>query len=108
MFSATVIFLKSALSFSLGRCLHTLRDLRRDRTGNVAIVVALSLVPMLVAVGASFDYIRAYNVRQRMQSDLDAALIAAVSTASASGAEIDSARPRRSNRFPPAGSLSSR
>ncbi len=33
---------------------------------------------MLVAVGASFDYIRSYNVRQRMQSDLDAALIAAV------------------------------
>ena len=33
---------------------------------------------MIVAVGASFDYIRAYNVRQRMQSDLDAALIAAV------------------------------
>lgn len=54
------------------------RGLGRDRGGNVAIVVALSLVPMLIAVGASFDYIRSYNVRQRMQSDLDAALIAAV------------------------------
>ncbi|ANM14880.1 MULTISPECIES: TadE/TadG family type IV pilus assembly protein [unclassified Rhizobium] len=71
-------FLKSALSFSLGRCFHALRGLGRDRTGNVAIVVALTLVPMLVAVGASFDYIRSYNVRQKMQSDLDAALIAAV------------------------------
>ncbi|MGO8528705.1 TadE/TadG family type IV pilus assembly protein, partial [Rhizobium ruizarguesonis] len=36
------------------------------------------LVPMIVAVGASFDYIRTYNVRQRMHSDLDTALIAAV------------------------------
>ncbi|AIC31026.1 Flp pilus assembly Tad-like protein (plasmid) [Rhizobium etli bv. mimosae str. IE4771] len=71
-------FLKLVFSSSLGRCLHTLRGLGSDRTGNVAIVVALSLVPMLVAVGASFDYIRSYNVRQRMQSDLDAALIAAV------------------------------
>lgn len=58
--------------------MSALRSLGRDRGGNVAIVVALSLVPMLVAVGASFDYIRSYNVRQRMQSDLDAALIAAV------------------------------
>lgn len=54
------------------------RKLFRSRHGNVAIVVALSLVPMMLAVGASLDYIRAYNVRQKMQSDLDAALIAAV------------------------------
>lgn len=50
----------------------------KDRSGNVAIVVALTLVPMLLAVGASFDYIRAYNAKESMQSDLDAALIAAV------------------------------
>ncbi|MFK0166343.1 TadE/TadG family type IV pilus assembly protein [Rhizobium sp. NPDC090279] len=55
-----------------------LRRLLRSEHGNVAIVVALSLVPMILAVGASLDYIRAYNARQRMQSDLDAALIAAV------------------------------
>ncbi|MBB3350414.1 Flp pilus assembly protein TadG [Rhizobium sp. BK049] len=67
-----------ALSYSLARITSALRSLKSDRGGNVAIVVALSLVPMLVAVGASFDYIRSYNVRQRMQSDLDAALIAAV------------------------------
>ncbi|WP_064696867.1 TadE/TadG family type IV pilus assembly protein [Rhizobium aegyptiacum] len=69
--------MKSALSL-LDRIIRALRSLGRDRGGNVAIVVALSLLPMLVAVGASFDYIRSYNVRQRMQSDLDAALIAAV------------------------------
>ncbi|KQS75357.1 hypothetical protein ASG25_08685 [Rhizobium sp. Leaf384] len=46
--------------------------------GNVAVTVALSLVPMILAVGASIDYIRSYNARQSMQSDLDAALIAAV------------------------------
>ncbi|OWV72407.1 hypothetical protein ATY76_06145 [Rhizobium sp. R339] len=70
--------MKSALSSSRDRIASALRGLGRARGGNVAIVVALSLVPMLVAVGASFDYIRSYNVRQRMQSDLDAALIAAV------------------------------
>ncbi|NEJ74001.1 hypothetical protein GR197_26250 [Rhizobium phaseoli] len=69
--------MKSGLSF-LGRCFRSLRSLGRDRGGNVAIVVALTLVPMIIAVGASFDYIRTYNIRQRMQSDLDTALIAAV------------------------------
>ncbi|MHC2569930.1 TadE/TadG family type IV pilus assembly protein [Rhizobium leguminosarum] len=74
----TVVFLRSGLSYSLDRVFKTLHALGRDRGGNVAIVVALTLVPMIVAVGASFDYIRTYNVRQRMQSDLDTALIAAV------------------------------
>ncbi|MGO7591751.1 TadE/TadG family type IV pilus assembly protein [Rhizobium leguminosarum] len=74
----TVVLLRSGLSHSLTRVFKTLRGLGRDRGGNVAIVVALTLVPMIVAVGASFDYIRTYNVRQRMQSDLDTALIAAV------------------------------
>ncbi|MBP2448035.1 TadE/TadG family type IV pilus assembly protein [Rhizobium leguminosarum] len=70
--------MRSTLSHSLARVFGTLRSLGRDRGGNVAIVVALTLVPMIIAVGASFDYIRTYNIRQRMQSDLDTALIAAV------------------------------
>ena len=70
--------MRSGLSYSFARIFKALRGLGSDRGGNVAIVVALTLVPMIVAVGASFDYIRTYNVRQRMQSDLDTALIAAV------------------------------
>ncbi|EJK86684.1 Flp pilus assembly protein TadG [Rhizobium sp. AP16] len=66
------------LDFLNNRFFAIFRAMGRSRGGNVAIVVALTLVPMLLAVGASFDYIRAYNVRQSMQSDLDAALIAAV------------------------------
>jgi Flp pilus assembly protein TadG len=66
------------LDFLNNRFSAIFRALGRSRSGNVAIVVALTMVPMLLAVGASFDYIRAYNVRQSMQSDLDAALIAAV------------------------------
>ncbi|OHV79765.1 TadE/TadG family type IV pilus assembly protein [Ensifer sp. LCM 4579] len=49
-----------------------------DRSGNVAITVAVCLVPMMLAVGASLDYTRAYNVQSKMQSDLDAALVAAI------------------------------
>ncbi|MCF3642783.1 pilus assembly protein TadG-related protein [Rhizobium sp. TRM95111] len=39
---------------------------------------ALAIVPMILAVGAGIDYVRAYNIRVKMQSDLDAALLAAI------------------------------
>jgi Flp pilus assembly protein TadG len=53
-------------------------DVIGDRSGNVAITLALCIVPMILAVGAGLDYTRAYNVQSRMQSDLDAALVAAI------------------------------
>ena len=55
-----------------------LKSLLRDRNGNVALVVAIVAVPMLLTVGASLDYTRAYNVQDKMQADLDAALVAAI------------------------------
>ena len=55
-----------------------LRQLTSDRRGNIAITFGLISLPMLVAVGVSIDYARAYNVRAKMQSDLDAALIASI------------------------------
>lgn len=73
-----VPILKQRYFISRDRLWILISALFRNRSGNVAIVVALSMVPMILAVGASLDYIRAYNVRQRIQSDLDAALIAAV------------------------------
>jgi Flp pilus assembly protein TadG len=55
-----------------------LQSLFRERSGNVALVVAITSVPLVLAVGASLDYTRAYNVQNKMQADLDAALIAAI------------------------------
>ncbi|WP_342394617.1 TadE/TadG family type IV pilus assembly protein [Sinorhizobium numidicum] len=49
-----------------------------DRGGNVALTVALCIVPMILGVGAGLDYTRAYNIQNKMQSDLDAALVAAI------------------------------
>ncbi|MBL0374433.1 VWA domain-containing protein [Rhizobium sp. KVB221] len=60
---------------SLGR---RLKALANDRSGNFALTFALVSVPLLVAVGCSFDYVRAMNTHRKMQSDLDAALVAAV------------------------------
>jgi Flp pilus assembly protein TadG len=63
----------------VGREITTrLANILADRRGNVAITVALSIVPLILAVGAGLDYARAYNVQSKMQSDLDAALVAAI------------------------------
>ncbi len=55
-----------------------LKSMIIDRRGNVAISAAICAVPMILAVGASLDYTRAYNVQSKMQADLDAALVAAI------------------------------
>jgi len=69
------------MRFHFGFFRHTARQmvsLVGDKGGNVAITVAVCMVPLILAVGAGIDYARAYNVQSKMQSDLDAALVAAI------------------------------
>jgi Flp pilus assembly protein TadG/uncharacterized protein YegL len=49
-----------------------------DRAGNLAMSFAIVSVPLLGAMGASFDYARALNLQREIQGNLDAALVAAV------------------------------
>lgn len=56
----------------------TISSLWRDRSGNFALMFALCSVPVVVALGCSVDYVQAINTHRRMQSALDAALVAAV------------------------------
>ena len=52
------------------------RRLLRDRRGAVAIYFVLTLIPLMVAVGAAVDISRAYVVKQRLCYALDAAGLA--------------------------------
>lgn len=62
-----------------GRALKArMRSFLADRAGNFGLMFALCTVPVLMAMGASFDYVQALNTHRRMQSALDAALVAAV------------------------------
>ncbi len=54
------------------------RRLAENKSGNISLLFALTLVPVLLAIGASVDFVRAYNIQDRMQADLDAALLSAV------------------------------
>jgi len=58
-----------------------LKRFRKAEQGNVAIVFALSLVPMTAFAGAAVDYSRAGSLRNKLQTATDAAALgAAVST----------------------------
>ncbi|MDB5559935.1 MAG: hypothetical protein JWQ36_2869 [Enterovirga sp.] len=54
-----------------------LRTFGTDRRGNVAVMLALSAVPLLAAVGAAVDYSGAANLHSQLQADTDSAAIAA-------------------------------
>jgi Flp pilus assembly protein TadG len=45
--------------------------LRRDQRGNIAVIFAIALLPLLSFTGAAIDYSRANNARTSMQSSLD-------------------------------------
>lgn len=51
-----------------------------DQQGAVAVTYALLIIPIVIAIGAALDFTLAYNAKDRMQGDLDAALLAAVKT----------------------------
>ena len=56
--------------------LRTLRRLLTDSSGNVAIIFALLLIPILTATGAAIDYNRAMGARAKLASAVDAATLA--------------------------------
>lgn len=49
----------------------------RDRKGSIVVIFALVLIPVLAAVGAAIDFSRAGNAKNKLQTSLDAALLAA-------------------------------
>ncbi len=51
---------------------------RSDRSGNIAVIFALALVPVLSALGCAIDYSRATKVKSKLQSAVDAASVGSV------------------------------
>lgn len=53
-----------------------LSDLRRSQRGNVLIMFAVAILPLLALVGSAIDMARAYTVKTRLQHACDAASLA--------------------------------
>jgi Putative Flp pilus-assembly TadE/G-like len=58
---------------------QTLHRFRRDKSGNIAVIFTLTLLPLLSAVGCAVDYTRASQIRSKLQSAADAATVGSVS-----------------------------
>ncbi|NEW89025.1 pilus assembly protein [Rhodopseudomonas sp. WA056] len=54
----------------------------RDRRGNIAVIFALVLIPLISAIGCAVDYSRANALRTKLQAAADAASVGAVSRTS--------------------------
>jgi Flp pilus assembly protein TadG len=52
---------------------------RRDKSGNVAVIFVIALLPLLAAVGSAIDYSLATRMRSKLQSAADAASVASIS-----------------------------
>lgn len=58
--------------------LRQLGRFRYNRSGNIAVIFSLSLVPMVSAAGGALDYIRATAIRSKLQAAADAASVGSV------------------------------
>jgi len=55
---------------------------RRNRSGNVAVIFALTLLPIVSAVGCAVDYNRATQIRAKLQAAADAASVGSIARTS--------------------------
>jgi Flp pilus assembly protein TadG len=55
---------------------------RRDRSGNIAVIFTLTLLPILSAIGCSIDYTMAAQIRSKLQAAADAASVGSVTKTS--------------------------
>ena len=63
-------------AFSI-HAMRILRDLRRNRSGNVAMMFTMLVIPIVAAIGLAIDMGRIYHVGMHTQGALDAAALAA-------------------------------
>jgi Flp pilus assembly protein TadG len=55
---------------------------RRDRSGNIAVIFAIAVLPLVSAVGCAIDYNRATQLRTKLQAAADAASVGSISRTS--------------------------
>ena len=60
------------MSILWAKCCNALRAFARAREGNVAVLFAIALIPVVAATGAAVDFSRANSVKADLQAALDA------------------------------------
>jgi Flp pilus assembly protein TadG len=62
----------------LPKSAQLVRRFGRDSRGNIAVLFALSLIPVLSCIGCAIDYSRATQLRSKLQAAIDAASVGSV------------------------------
>ena len=57
---------------------HHISRFRRDKSGNIAVIFTLALVPILSSIGCAVDYTRATQIRSKLLAAADAASVGSV------------------------------
>ena len=57
---------------------HMIGGLGTDRRGNIAVIFALALLPVMSAVGCTVDYSRAVQLRSKLLAAADAASVGSI------------------------------
>ncbi len=60
--------------------MKSVKKILSDNKGNVALIFGISLMPIMLSIGAAVDYSSASNLRSKIASATDAALLAATAT----------------------------
>ena len=77
------------MSILWAKCCKALRAFARAREGNVAVMFAMLLVPVVAATGAAVDFSRANSVKADLQAALDStALMLAKEAATDTNAQL--------------------
>jgi len=71
-----------------GRLVLKLKEFCAAERGNIALIFALALIPVMTGAGAALDYSRANAAKSVLQSALDSALLAGAKDGSSSWASI--------------------
>ena len=71
------------------RYLGLLSRFRRNESGNIAIIFALALLPILTFVGSAIDYSMAVRAKAKLSASLDAAMLAATGYTAMRGTAAD-------------------
>ena len=70
---------KLARGARLARLRSLISNFRLNKRGNVAVITALAMLPMVAAVGCAIDYTSASMIKTKLQAAADAASLATVS-----------------------------
>jgi Flp pilus assembly protein TadG len=61
---------------------HLIGRFRRDQRGNIAVIFALSCLPLISGIGCAVDYSRAVQIKSKLQAAADAASVGSVARTS--------------------------